>query len=118
MKLPSLVLAAIAAATLVPAAAVAHHGWSSYDEKQVLRVETTLDNLRWASPHGSATTRFRGAQWDVILAPVTRMEARGLTREMVAPGRKIILEGYPRRDGSREMRIERVTAGGKTVELR
>jgi hypothetical protein len=29
-----------------------------------------------------------------------------------------VLEGYPRRDGSHEMRIERITAGGKTVELR
>lgn len=111
--------AAIAAAALaLPVAALAHHGWSSYDEKKVLKFETSLEELRWASPHGSAVMRFRGARWDVILAPVTRMEARGLTREMVAPGKRIVLEGYPRRDGSREMRIERVTAGGKTVELR
>lgn len=111
-------LALAAAVALLPAAALAHHGWSSYDDKQVLKFETSLESLRWASPHGSATTRFRGATWDVILAPVTRMEARGLTREMVAPGRKIVLEGYPRRDGTKEIRIERVTAGGKTVELR
>ncbi len=46
------------------------------------------------------------------------MEARGLTEQMVGPKQQIVLEGYPRRDGAHEMRIERITAGGKTVELR
>jgi hypothetical protein len=46
------------------------------------------------------------------------MEARGLTPAMIAPGKKITLVGYPRRDGAAEMRVERITAGGKTVELR
>jgi len=54
-----------------------------------------------------------------ILAPVSRMEARGLSEQMVGPKQQqIVLEGYPRRDGAHEMRIERITAGGKTVELR
>ncbi len=33
-------------------------------------------------------------------------------------GEPVTLEGYPRSDGTAEMRIERITAGGKTVELR
>ncbi len=37
---------------------------------------------------------------------------------MIAPGKAITIVGYPRRDGTAEMRIERITAGGKTVELR
>ena len=56
--------------------------------------------------------------WDVVLAPVARMEARGLTPEMLGPGKPVTLVGYPRKDGTPEMRIERVIASGKTVELR
>ena len=66
----------------------------------------------------TATMNWQGRQWDVILAPVSRMEARGLTREMIAPGNRIRLLGYPRKDGTAEMRIERIIADGKTVELR
>ncbi len=46
------------------------------------------------------------------------MEARGLTESMLQPGRKITLLGYPRSDGTREMRIERIVVAGKTYELR
>ena len=61
---------------------------------------------------------YRGKEWHVVLAPVARMEARGLTEAMVAPGKRVQLVGYPRRDGTPEMRIERISAEGKTVELR
>ena len=101
-----------------PGSVVAHHGWSSYDETKLLKHRAALSDLRWGNPHGSAKVRFRGANWDVVLAPVSRMEARGLTKKMVGPRSVVVIEGYPRRDGSREMRIERVTADGKTIELR
>lgn len=106
------------AALAIPAAAVAHHGWSSYDSEKVLTVDGQFSSVSWANPHGTAKMKWKGADWDVILAPVSRMEARGLTQAMIAPGKKVRLVGYPRKDGTREMRIERVTAAGKTVELR
>jgi len=110
-------LAAIAALAL-PASAIAHHGWSSYDDSKLIKHRAALTDVRWANPHGTAKVRYQNANWDVILAPVSRMEARGLSNEMVGPGKTVVLEGYPRRDGTREMRIERVTAAGRTVELR
>jgi hypothetical protein len=106
------------AALAMPAAAIAHHGWSSYDGEKALQVDGPLSTLSWANPHGTATMEWRGGTWRVILAPVARMEARGLTSAMIAPGKPIRLVGYARKDGTREMRIERVIAGGKTVELR
>lgn len=111
--------ALIAAALLtVPAAALAHHGWTSYDEKKVIKIRANLIDVRWANPHGSASVKYKNATWHVVLAPVSRMETRGLTKEMLAPNRQVVLEGYPRRDGTHEMRIERVIVGNKTVELR
>ena len=109
----------LAAAILtIPAAAFAHHGWSSYDEKKAIKHRAALTDVKWSNPHGTAKVRYKNATWDVILAPVARMEARGLSEQMVGPKQQIVLEGYPRRDGAHEMRIERITAGGKTVELR
>jgi hypothetical protein len=111
-------LFAAALAASIPAAALAHHGWSSYDETKPITVTGTLQNVAWSNPHGSAQMRWQGKQWNVVLAPVARMEARGLTSAMIDKGQKVTLVGYARKDGTAEMRIERITAGGKTVELR
>lgn len=96
----------------------AHHGWSSYDATQVMTVKAPLKGVTWGNPHGTAKVNWDKAEWDVILAPVSRMEARGLTEEMVSKGQTVTLIGYPRVDGTKEMRIERVIVDGKTVELR
>lgn len=96
----------------------AHHGWSSYDASQVLTVKAPLKAVTWGNPHGTAKVSWQKAEWDVVLAPVSRMQARGLTEEMVNKGQTVTLVGYPRTDGTKEMRIERVIVDGKTVELR
>lgn len=104
--------------SLTSAPAYAHHGWSSYDAQKVITVTAPLSAITWGNPHGSAKVAWKGKQWDVVLAPVARMEARGLTRDMLTTGKPVTLVGYPRSDGTPEMRIERVTVSGKTVELR
>jgi hypothetical protein len=114
--LSRLTIAAILA--IAPTAALAHHGWSSYDDTRTLTVKAPLSAVTWGNPHGAAKVVWQKRTWDVVLAPVSRMEARGLTRDMLAPGKPVTLVGYPRKDGTAEMRIERVIAGGKTVELR
>lgn len=108
-----------AALVLMPAPpAQAHHGWSSYDANKTLTVKAPLTDVRWANPHGAARVDWQGKSWDVVLAPVSRMEARGLNADMLKPGKTVTLVGYPRSDGTREMRIERITVDDKTVELR
>lgn len=97
---------------------LAHHGWSSYDETKPVTLSGTLYDVNWGNPHGTAAMRWQGKQWNVVLAPTDRMDARGLTQQMIAPSERIMMTGYARRDGTAEMRIERVIAKGKTVELR
>lgn len=113
-KLKSAVLATL----MIAAPALGHHGWSSYDEGQPIRLVGTLTTVSWSNPHGTATMNWQGRQWDVILAPTSRMTARGLTREMIAPGQRIRIVGYARKDGAAEVRLERVIVGDTTVELR
>ena len=110
----------LAAAIVISAQApaLAHHGWSSYDETKPVTLSGTFTDLQWGNPHGMAQMRWQGKLWTVVLAPVGRMESRGLTRAEIAPGRRVTLTGYLKRDGSTEMRIERIKIGDKTVELR
>ncbi|MCR5880949.1 DUF6152 family protein [Phenylobacterium sp. J367] len=109
---------ALALALGAAPAALAHHGWSSYDADKTIKVTAPVSDLAWGNPHATAKVAYQGKTWEVILAPLARMEARGLTREMLAAGKPVTLEGYPRSDGTAEMRLERVTVDGKVVELR
>ena len=56
--------------------------------------------------------------WTVVLAPPSRMENRGLPAAMLKPGVMARVEGYPSRDDPGELRAERITIDGKTIELR
>ncbi len=116
MPRPMLVVAMLASLAAVPASA--HHGWTGYDASKTIEVTAPLKEVSWINPHGTAKVDYQGKTWNVVLAPISRMEARGLTEAMVAPKERVTLVGYPRLDGTPEMRIERVIAGGKTVELR
>lgn len=109
---------AAAATVMMAAPAIAHHGWSSYDNSKTIRVTEPLSAVTWGNPHGAAKVKWQGKTWDVILAPTGRMEARGLTQAMLTSRKPVTLIGYPRRDGGAEMRIETVIANGKSVELR
>lgn len=113
-----LALGAAALLACLPAAALAHHGWSSYDSERTIRLQGSFSSVSWANPHGMATMNWQGRRWTVVLAPVSRMEARGLSEAMIAPGERVRVVGYPRKDGTPEMRLERVIVGDRTVELR
>ncbi|MBB6226362.1 DUF6152 family protein [Polymorphobacter multimanifer] len=110
-------LIALILATL-PTAVLAHHGWSSYDATKPIKLTAPVTAVSWGNPHGTAKVSYQGKTWDVVLAPTSRMEARGLEKDALSKARAVTLEGYPRSDGTTEMRIERVTLGDKTIELR
>jgi hypothetical protein len=110
------VVAAVLAA--LPVAAAAHHGWSSYDESKPITVSGPFKSVVWGYPHGTAKITVGKKDWDVVLAPTSRMTARGLNADSISKGQPVTLTGYARRDGTAEMRIERITVGKTTVELR
>jgi hypothetical protein len=107
-------------AILLSAAATAwaHHGWSSYDASKVMKFDAALAAVRYRHPHVEADVDYKGKRWLVILAPISRMEARGLPGDVLVAGKKVTIEGYPRSDGTAELRAERVTVDKKIVELR
>jgi len=112
----ALVLAASLA--LVPVVAAAHHGWSSYDSSRPLTLDGTIRESGYEHPHGFVRLETPDKTWLVVLAPPSRMENRGLPREMLKPGTKASVVGYQKRDDPVELRAERIIIAGKTTELR
>jgi hypothetical protein len=102
----------------VPALALAHHGWSEYDTSKALKLTGKVLESGYEHPHGFIRFQAPGKTWNVILAPPSRMENRGLTKAMLKPGATVTVEGYANRDEPEEMRAERVIVDGKTIELR
>jgi hypothetical protein len=110
----------LAAAVLfaVPVLALAHHGWSEYDAGQTLTLTGQVGESGYEHPHGYVRLVTPGKTWIAVLAPPSRMENRGLAKDMLKPGTTVTVVGYPNRTKPDEMRAERITVGGRTVELR
>ena len=116
MSRSTAVLFAALAAAALPAAA--HHGWSEYDSTKPLTFTGTVLESGYEHPHGHIRLKTAEKTWLVVLAPPSRMENRGLPAAEIAKGKTVTVVGYANRAKPEEMRAERITAGGKTVELR
>ena len=101
-----------------PAAVLAHHGWGSFDASKSITVEGPIQTSSYANPHVTVTVKASDQVWTAILAPVSRMQTRGATKEMVAVGKTIKVEGHPSKSHKGEMRANRITLDGKTFEMR
>lgn len=108
----------VSVALLGGGAALAHHGWGSYDAGRTLTITSPVEQLRWQNPHVHLVLRHQDKSWEAVLAPPSRMETRGLRPEMIGPGTQVSVEGYPSTRAETEMRAERITVAGKTYELR
>lgn len=108
----------ITTALAAPVAALAHHGWSEYDSTQSLTLTGTIEEAGYEHPHGHVKLKTPSKVWMAVLAPPSRMDSRGLTKEMLKVGATATVEGYPSKVKPEEMRAERITVAGKTVELR
>jgi hypothetical protein len=108
----------MALCALLPVAAAAHHGWSEYDQANTLTLEGTVTEMGYEHPHGYVKLAAPGKTWVAVLAPPSRMDNRGLTKDMLKPGTTVQVVGYPNRSKPEEMRAERISVAGKTVELR
>jgi hypothetical protein len=100
------------------AAVRAHHGWGSYDTTKPITVVGPIETSKFEMPHVTITVKASEKVWRVVLAPTTRMLSRGAPAEFVAVGKIVSAYGYPSTVEGDEMRAERITIDGKTVEMR
>ncbi|HWV52011.1 DUF6152 family protein [Pseudorhodoplanes sp.] len=106
------------ATALACGGAAAHHGWGSYDAAKPITVTGPIVTSTYENPHATVTVKAPDKVWTVTLAPTFRMANRGATREMVAVGKTISAYGYVSTVEKDEMRAERITVDGKTIEMR
>jgi hypothetical protein len=125
--------AAVVAAALALTGMAFHHGWANYHQDVELTYRGVITANDIGNPHTYIDLRVlerswndrRGAaydrheEWNVVLAPLTRMRNRGMTdNSMLAVGDTVTVVGYPHRSTEREMRAERIIIGDVTIELR
>lgn len=108
----------LAAALAAPLVALGHHGWSEYDSSKALKLTGKIVESGYEHPHGHVRLETPGKTWNVVLAPPSRMERRGLEKAALKNGATVTVEGYPNREKLEELRAERISVNGKTIELR
>jgi hypothetical protein len=105
-------------ATCIALPASAHHGWSSYDADNPMTIEGAIENVTLQNPHGEMTVLHEGRPWLITLAPLSRMNARGATEDILQVGITVIAYGYPKADGTPEIRAEWIEVNGQQFQLR
>jgi Family of unknown function (DUF6152) len=111
-------LIVIPALALLGGAALAHHGWGSYDAAKPITVAGPIVTSKFENPHATITVRGTDKVWTVTLAPTSRMSSRGATEKVIAVGNNVSAYGYPSTVEKDELRAERITVDGKTYEMR
>lgn len=110
---------------LLVAGNVRHHGWVNYDQDTILDYEGVIMSNDIGNPHTFIDLKVINpedvvnAEWEIVLAPLTRMRNRGMTdNAMLAVGDTVRVVGYPHRTNENEMRAERIFFGDLKIELR
>jgi hypothetical protein len=113
-----LLIAVAVVAAAANGAAIAHHGWGSYDASKMMNIDSTISRIEWQNPHVHVAVNHDGGSWELVLAPPFRMDSRGLNPDMIKVGTRVRVEGYPSTRVERELRAERIRVGDKAFELR
>jgi hypothetical protein len=110
---------ALAAALLAPLPAAAHHGWSGQDNTKVTTLEGKIAAVRYRNPHGEIDLMQGNQRWTVTLAPIARMDSRGLSEASFKVGDTVKIAGHRNLDPAKfEVKADEITIGGKTTGLR
>ena len=57
--------------TFVATVALAHHGWSSFDETKPIYLEGVVKSVKWQNPHAEVTLEVNGANAPAALTRFT-----------------------------------------------
>jgi DNA/RNA endonuclease YhcR with UshA esterase domain len=99
-------------------AARAHHGWGSYDAAHPLTLSGEVASIAFQNPHGILMLKVPDKTWEVVLAPPSRMIARGLRNEQITAGQRVEVMGYPSQVHGDELRAEWIKVADTTYQLR
>lgn len=120
-KIKQMAVSVVSVAVVIAAGAsrvTAHHGWSEYDNKQTLNLTGEIQAVGYDNPHATIQLQTADEKWQVVLAPPSRLQSRGLPPDKLQVGETVSIVGYPHRSEDNELRAERIVIDENTVELR
>jgi Family of unknown function (DUF6152) len=109
--------AALSAALLLPAVALAHHGWS-WTTGENIELTGTITEARLGNPHGELTMDVDGTLWTVEVGQPWRNSRAGLEDGDLAEGVVLTVSGEPSADPEEKLlKVERLWIDGVEYEL-
>ena len=109
--------AALGAALLLPAVALAHHGWS-WTTGENIELTGTITEARLGNPHGELSLDVDGTLWTVEVGQPWRNSRAGLEDGDLAEGVVLTVSGEPSADPAEQLlKVERLWIGGALYEL-
>src|SRR4029453_7707598 len=87
----------------------AHHAFSAeFDANKPLKFTGTITRVEWVNPHvwihmEVKTPEGKVETWGVEAGTPAVLVRRGFTKQLLAPGTEIVVDGYQSKDGSQRM---------------
>ena len=101
--------------------ATAHHSFAVFfDETKRVSVSGSVTEFRFTNPHAIIAITRKTPQgqietWRAETNAVTLLRRRGWTAESLKVGDMVTIDGWPSRDGSNYLRVQRVVRSDGTV---
>ena len=113
MRVPSLSLAAVAAA-LFAAPALAHHSFAMFDADKTVELVGTVKEFQWTNPHSWLQVMVTDAkgetkEWSLEMGSPGGLARNGWRPKTVVSGDKVTVSIHPLKDGS---------AGGQLLKVK
>ena len=84
----------------------AHHAFAAeFDAKKPVKFRGTVTKMEWINPHAWIHIDVKGddgkvTQWMIEAGTPNTLFRRGFTKQSLAPGTEILVDGYQSKDGS------------------
>jgi hypothetical protein len=106
MRIKLAIVIAVASALLSATAAFAHHAFAAeFDAKKPVKLRGTVTKMEWINPHAWIHVDVKDTDgavvnWMIEAGTPNTLFRRGFTKNSLAPGTEILVDGYQSKDGS------------------
>jgi hypothetical protein len=107
-------------ATLMAAAAYAHHSNAMFDDKQTVTLDGAVTKFEWSNPHvyiylKQLTAEGQTIEWELEASPPSILRRVGWSQDTLHVGDAITVSGHPARDPARKSLLPSLIKKGDTT---